>query len=339
MASIKDIAKLAGCTPSTVSRVINNRDAVAPATRQRVQDAIRSLDYKPSLTAQGLRARQERLIGLAVPSEVSGAFAQIVQCALNATYKHGYNLLLANSDEDPAREEYFVSDFLRRNISGIIFSRVSDDSNILKKIVKQRIPVVIIDRALDRESVSNVILDNHAAGYLAGKHLLGLKHRSIGCITGPLNISLCRERLAGFRRALEEEGVGLSEACVVQGDFKTESGSVGMCELAKRGVECTAVWAMNDWMALGAMRHLQKTSIRVPDDFSVIGMDDTEIAAYSSPPLTSIHYPFNQLVEKAVELIVKQIGNRKICAETVVLAPTIVVRGSTASRLKVRQDA
>ena len=132
----------------------------------------------PSLTARGLRAKQQRLLGLAVPSGVSGAFAQIVQYALNATYKHGYNLLLANTDEDPDREEYFISDFLRRNISGIIFSRVSDDSKILKKIVSQHIPVVVIDRALEHENVSNVILDNPAAGYLAGKHLLGLGHKT-----------------------------------------------------------------------------------------------------------------------------------------------------------------
>jgi LacI family transcriptional regulator len=330
LAAIKDIAKLAGCATSTVSRVLNNRDAVAPATRQRVQDAIQQLDYRPSLTAQGLRAKQQRLIGLAVPSGISGAFAQIVQCALNATYKHGYNLLLANTDEDPDREEYFISDFLRWNISGIIFSRVSDDSKILKKLVRRNIPVVVIDRALEHENVSNVILDNPAAGYMAGKHLLGLGHRRIGCITGPANIALCRERLSGFRRALEEEAVPLDESHIVQGDFRIESGTTGMRELTERGIACTAAWAMNDWMALGAMRFLQQRGLRVPDDFSIAGMDDTEIAVVSSPPLTSVHYPFDELVEKAVELILSQIGGRKCRTEIVVLAPRVEIRGSTA---------
>jgi LacI family transcriptional regulator len=288
----------------------------------------------PSLTAQGLRAKQQRLLGLAVPSGVSGAFAQIIQYALNATYKHGYNLLLANTDEDPDREEYFISDFLRRNISGIIFSRVSDDSKILKKIVSQNIPVVVIDRALEHENVSNVILDNQAAGYLAGKHLLGLGHRTIGCITGPPRISLCRERLTGFRCAFEEEGVPLEESHIVQGDFKIESGAAGMLELDERGVACTAVWAMNDWMALGAIRFLQQRGVRVPEEFSVAGMDDTEIAVVSNPPLTSVHYPFDELVEKAVDLILSQIGNREIRTEMVKLAPRVEARGSTARLLR-----
>ncbi len=330
MASIKDIARLAGCATSTVSRVLNYPDFVATETRKRVQNAIEQLDYKPSLVAQGLRGRAGRLIGLAVPTGMPGAFGKVIQHALDAAYKHGYNLLLANTDDDPDREEYFIRDFLRRNISGIIFSRVSDDSKILRKIVKQNIPVVVIDRAFEHESVSNIILDNQAAGTLAGKHLLALGHKKIGCIMGPAKIALCRERLAGFRCALEDQGVPLQESCVVEGDFNLESGIVGMKKLLDRGAACTAVWAMNDWMAIGAMRVLQERGVNVPDQVSIAGMDDTEITLVSNPPLTSIHQPFAELVDKAVELLISQIGSRETLMKTVILTPKLIIRGSTS---------
>jgi LacI family transcriptional regulator len=330
MASIKDIARLSGCATSTVSRVLNNRDHVAPETRKRIQDAIRRLDYKPSLTAQSLRAKRGRLIGLAIPSAVSGAFAQVIQHALDITHAHGYNLVLANTHEDPDREESLIGDFLRRNIGGIIFSRVSDDSKILKKIVRLNIPVVVIDRALEHEKVSNVVLDNRAAGRLAGAHLAGLGHRKIACIMGPRNIGLCRERLAGFRAAIEGAGLSLPEDSVVEAEFSLESGITAVAELARRGVDYTAVWAMNDWMALGAMRAIQQGGRPVPQEVSMAGMDDTEIALASTPPLTSIHYPFGELVEKAVGLLLTQISRGGAIQEIVVLQPSLVVRGSTA---------
>ncbi len=330
MASIKDIAKMAGCTISTVSRVLNDRDAVAPETRKKVLAAINQLDYKPSLTARGLRVKQVRLIGLAVPAASAGAFNMIIQNALDCAYKYGYNLMLVNTHEDPELEEKFIGDLLRRNTTGIILSRVSDDSRILKKIVKQKIPIVVIDRALENENVSNVVLNNHRAGYLAGKHLLEFGHKRLACITGQMKIALCRERLAGFREALREADVELTDSKMFEGDFKFESGIAGIRKLCTHGCDFTAIWAMNDWMAFGALQELQRVGVKVPEDVSVVGMDDSETAAVVSPSLTTIHYPFNELVERAFDLLLAQIDSGVMSAKTAVIEPKITIRQSSA---------
>ena len=330
MSSIRDIAKLAGCSVSTVSRVLNNREAVAPQTRMIVSDAIRQLEYTPSLTARGLRAKQDRLIGLAVPVSSAGAFSLIIQHAIDSTYKYGYHLLLVNTHEDPELEENFIGGLFQRNISGIVLSRVSDDSVILKKIVQHNIPIVVIDRAFAHENVPNVVLDNHGAGYLAGRHLLNLGHRRLACITGPMKITLCRERLAGFSQALGEQGMTLDQAWIFEGDFKLDSGIWGVRELWSRGCDFTGIWAMNDWMAFGVLKELHSKGVKVPDEVSVLGMDDTELAVAVSPSLTTIKYPFDVLVEKAFELLVSQIEKQVLLTKTAVIEPGITVRESTS---------
>lgn len=330
MPSIKDIAKLAKCSVSTVSRVLNNRDAVAPRTREMVFEAIKQLEYKPSLTARGLRAKQDRLICVAVPESSAGAFSRIIQYAIDSTYKHGYHLLLFNTHEDPELEENFISDLLRRNISGIVLSRVSDDSVILKKIVQHNVPIVVIDRALAHENVSNVILDNHKAGYIACRHLLDLGHRRLACITGPMKIALCRDRLDGFQKALLDEGIAIDPTRIYEGNFKLESGIQGIQKLCLRACDFTGIWAMNDWMAFGVLKELQSKGVKVPEQVSLVGMDDTELAVAVNPPLTTIHYPFDELVEKAFELLIAQIDRRELLTETIVLEPGLTIRQSTS---------
>ena len=320
IASIRHIAKLSGCSISTVSRVLNNREGVAPGTRKAVFETIRQLEYQPSLTARGLRAKQDRLIGFALPVSSAGAFSQIIQQAIDSTHKHG----------DPELEENSISNLLRRNISGIVLSRVSDDSAILNKIVQRNIPIIVIDRALSRENVSNVVLDNQKAGHIAGRHLLDLGHRLLACITGPMEITLCRERLAGFCQALLEERITLDRARIYQGDSKLESGIQGVREFYRQRFDFTCIWTMNDWMAFGVLKELQPRGLKVPEQVSLVGMDDTELALAVSPSLTTIHYPFDELVEKAIELLIAQIDRREKLSKTIVLEPGLTVRQSTS---------
>jgi len=330
MASIRDIAHSVGCSIATVSRVVNNRDAVDPETRKRVLAAIKKYDYRPNLTAQGLRSKRGRLIGIAIPTSTVGAFSVIVQYALDTAYKHDYNLVVVNTHEDPDLEENLIKDLLRRNINGVMLTRVSDESKIVKKIVKQNIPIVVIDRAFEHENVSNVVLDNQKAGYLAARHLLELGHEEIACITGALKITLCRERLKGFQGALADAGIGLPKSRIAEGNFLYESGIGCMERLSSAGEPLTAVWAMNDLMAFGALRVLQRKGRRVPEDVSVLGMDDLEIAEMVTPPLTSVHYPLKELVENAMELLIKQINTKETLTETIVLEPSMTIRSSTA---------
>ena len=190
MPSIRDVAGLAGCSTSTVSRVLNNRDAVDPATRTRVLHAIESLDYRPNLVATGLRVKKGNLIALVVPETVSHSFSYIMHHIMDSARRNGYNVIFGDTRDDPVVEEAFIDELARRHINGIIFSRVSDESRIMPKLVKRKIPFVVIDRTLRHERVPSVVLDNVAAGRLAGSHLAQLGHRRVACVTGPLNISL-----------------------------------------------------------------------------------------------------------------------------------------------------
>ncbi len=330
MPSIKDVAKHAVCSTSTVSRVINNRDAVDPETKKRVLQAIENLGYKPNLIAQGLRVKRGNLIGLVVPSGTEHAFGAIIKYGLDQAHKEGYNIIVVNSNEDPALEESYISDLLRRNINGIIFSRVSDESRIMPKILNKNIPIVVIDRAFENEKVPHVVLDNYKAGYLAGEYLSGLGHKKIACVTGPMKITLCRERLHGFQDALREKGINLAEQSLFEGDFSFTAGMRAVEKLySQRDCDFTAVYAMNDLMALGVLKKVIGKGRRVPDDVSVLGMDDLEFGNMVTPSLSSIRYPFKELVENAIKLLLRQIKEERLIDDTIVLEPGLTIKEST----------
>jgi DNA-binding LacI/PurR family transcriptional regulator len=339
MVSIRDIAQAVGCSISTVSRVINDRDGVDPATRKKILEVIERLDYTPNLTAQGLRVKKGRLVGVAVPNSTVGAFSVVVQYALEAAYSHGFNIVLVNSHDDPDLEETLIKSLLSREINGVMLTRVSDESKIVTKIVKRNIPIVVIDRAFEHENVSNVVLDNYRAGCMAAEHLLELGHRRIACITGPLKISLSRERLKGFQWTLNQKGVHLPPSHLFEGNFLYPTGIKGVQALREQGAGYTALWAMNDLMGFGATRALQEAGVRVPEDVSVLGMDDLEVAEMVSPRLTTIHYPLKELVERAMELLISQITRREVHSETIVLEPGITIRDSTMRYRQVESSA
>ena len=339
MTSIKDIAQVVGCSISTVSRVINDRDAVDPFTRKKVLEVIERLDYTPNLTAQGLRVKKGRLIGVAIPNNTLGVFSVVVQYALEAAYSQGFNIVLVNSHDDPDLEETLFKSLLSREINGVMLTRVSDESKIVSRIVKRNIPLVVIDRAFEHENVSNVVLNNHKAGCMAAEHLLELGHRKIACITGPLKISLSRERLKGFQGTLAARGVALPATHLHEGNFLYPTGLRGVLALREQGASYTALWAMNDLMGFGAIRALQEQGAHVPQDISVLGMDDLEIAEMVSPPLTTIHYPLKELVEKAMKLLISQITSREVGSETIVVEPSMTVRRSTMRCSPVEQIA
>jgi LacI family transcriptional regulator len=275
---------------------------------------------------------------VAVPNSTVGAFSVVVQYALEAAYSCGFNIVLVNSHDDPALEEALIKSLLSREINGMMLTRVSDESKIVKKIVKRNIPIVVIDRAFEHENVSNVVLDNYRAGCMAAEYLLELGHSRIACITGPLKISLSRERLKGFKSTLKAKGVDLLPSELYEGNFLYPSGVQGVQALREQGASYTALWAMNDLMSFAAMRALQEGGTRVPEEVSVLGMDDLEIAEMVSPPLTTIHYPIKELVERAMELLISQISSREVRSETIVLEPSMTVRRSTMQCLRVESN-
>lgn len=331
MSSMKDVAKLAGVSVSTVSRVINQNIPVDEETKRRVKEAIRKLNYKPNLLAKGLRLRSGRVIGLVVPDFVPlHAFANIIKYTEESALQHDFNLILGNNHDNPDIEERFIDNLIRRSVDGIIFSRVSDESRVLKILHKRDIPIVVIDRALEDESVPSVVINNYRAGELSAEHLVSLGHKHIVCITGPLNITLCRERVKGFKQVLMDHNIGFYEECIFEGDFKLEAGMRGIASLLRSHEKITAVWAHNDIMAAGVIKELHKRGMKVPDDMSVIGMDDTSLANMITPALTTIKQPFKEMSEKAVEMIIRQKVDDVMLDKKIVLETSLVIRETTA---------
>ena len=328
---MKDVAVLAGVSTSTVSRVINNSMPVDEETRLKVEQAIKTINFKPSLMARGLRMKSANLIGIVVPELQHETFTSFIKFTEQSVEAQGYNLVIGSTSSNVETEERFIVNLIRRNIDGIIFSRVSDNSQALKLIDRSNIPIVIIDRSLEREDIPSVVMNNYGAGVMAAEHLLSLGHRRFACITGPVDISINPDRVRGFRETVVQRGGNLEDKCVFEGNFKFESGGRGVDYLVDTRADFTAIWVQNDYMAIGAINRFVARGISVPGDVSVIGLDNIEHSWMIQPALTTIAQPFQEMCANAVDIIIKMSRKEQISATRIVLDPELVVRGTTTS--------
>lgn len=331
MPSLKDVARLAGVSTSTASRVINGNIPVSAETRKKVEKAIRDVNFKPNLVARGLRIKSANLIGIVVPEMQHETFTSFIKFTEECAEENGYNLVIGSTNSDPDKEERFIENLIRRNIDGIIFSRVSDKSHVLKILEKTKIPVVIIDRTLEREDIPSVVMDNYASGVMVAEHLLSLGHKDFACITGPLNIAINRDRLAGFRNTILAGGGRLDDNCVFEGTFKFESGKKGIDYLLDTGARFTALWAQNDYMAVGVLNQLAGRGIPVPAAISVVGLDNIQQSWMSRPALTTVAQPFREMCRNAVEIIIKMRGKENKEKIKIMLKPELIVRETTSA--------
>ena len=331
MASMRDVAAMAGVSVSTVSRVINNTRPVDENTRRSVVDAIAKVNYRPNLLASGLRSKSGNLIGLAVPEISEHSFDMFIRYTEERVRAHRYGLILGDIHNDPSDEAEFIDHLIRRNVDGIIFIRVSDESRALEMLDRTEIPYVVLDRGIFTANAPTVVMDNHQCGYLAARHLAFLGHREVACLTGPLNVRLCRARLEGFVAGLEASGITLDASNIYEGDFTFDAGVSLAKTLIESCNQATAVWAQNDLMGIGIMAGLHDLGYRVPDRLSVVGVDDIEACRMVRPKLTTIRQPFEAMSAAAVDLLIRQreLGTRLL--EQIVLPPELVVRQSSAA--------
>lgn len=326
---MKDVAKLANVSISTVSRVINGTIRVESDTEQRVREAIAELKYKPNLLASGLRSKSGKMIALIVPEFVP-PFYQVVEYAEKTADALGFNLLVINTSLNPEKEEETIDMLIRRHVDGILFSRVSDESRVIEKLSDSDLPIVLFDRARHNERSYNVVLNNEKAGRIAGEYFYRNGHREIAVITGSLNIEICRDRLDGFRQSLGEHGILLDEKNIYEGDFTFYSGINAAEYFCSSELGITAIWSQNDNMAIGALQEFTRRGIKVPETLSLMGMDDIQFSQMVYPPLTTIAQPFKKMIEDALHYIVDSIdGTPPSAGIREVLEPRLIVRKST----------
>jgi len=331
MATIREVAESAGVSYATVSHVINNTRVVTQETRERVLAAMVALDYRPNALARSLRQGKTNTIGLVLPDSANPFFAEISRSIEDEAFKKGYSVFLCNTELDTQRELFYVDVLSKKQVDGIIFVAAGDQPDSLDFLLRQNMSVVMIDRDLPNVEVDAVLTDHRLGGFLATHHLIELGHTRIACIAGPSSITPSAERITGYRQALEEANLPYDESLVLRGDYHAQSGMELTHVLLAMTPRPTAIFALNDLMALGALRAAAEANYSVPRDLAIVGYDDLELARFTSPSLTTIAQPKKEIGSQAVNLLAARISQKSRPPSRLVLPPELIVRRSTQS--------
>jgi LacI family repressor for deo operon, udp, cdd, tsx, nupC, and nupG len=326
--SIKDIARAADVSYSTVSRALNNSPRVRPETRQHIQQIAVEMGYLPSAVARSLVTRRTHTIGVVVSTITDLFFAEVIHAIEETALDYGYGVILANSGGEPQRELKAIRTVRERRVDGIILVSGCSSREDLCAEKGIDIPIVIINNVHQEHIGCSVEVDNLGGATEATQHLLALGHRRIAHIAGPRREWDSIERQSGYEQALRARGLPLDPTLTVQGDNRPEGGIEAMRRLLALPTPPTAVFCYNDATALGAMRAARSAGLRIPQDLSIVGFDDIELAPYLEPPLTTIAQPKREMGEKAVQMILDLLAGDQ-AVQDCVLPSRLVVRGST----------
>lgn len=332
MATIKDVARLAGVSTTTVSHVINETRYVSDELRARVLAAMEELNYRPNVLARGLRRGETKTIGLVVPDNSNPFFAEVARIVEDIGFENGYSVILCNSDGNLEKEAAYVNVLIAKQVDGVIFIAAGSKYEHLHELATAGIPVVVADRDIPQTLADVVLVDNEQGGYDATRYLLSLGHRRIACIAGPSDLTPSADRVHGYRRALGEFGVPIEEKWIVPGDFRYQGGEAAIAELLRLDEPPSAVFACNDVMAIGALRAVRSAGLQVPGDVSIVGFDDIPLASAVSPALTTVAQPIVELATLAAQLLMSRIQSDQQDGpkQRIVLDTELIVRGSCA---------
>ena len=329
MATIRDVARQAGVSVATVSRVLNDNPKVKPHLRARVEQAMQELNYQPSALARGMRSQTAQVIGLILPDIGNPFFTALARAIEDAAHESGYGLLLCNSDEDPDKEQRYAEILLAQRVAGVVLIPASMD--LCEPLQTRDIPLVCVERPVPECPVDTVLLDNEAGSRMAAGHLIELGHRRIGLIVGLLDAAVSQERLQGYRRALGDAGIPFDPDLVRYGGLTEQGGYQKAMELLEPGNQPTALFVTSNAMALGALRAIQARRVRVPDALSVASFGDMPCFSLFRPPLTVVQQPAYELGLQAAHLLLRRIKGEAPPDHVLMrLPPILVVGGSTA---------
>jgi len=327
-ASISDVARESGVSIFTVSAVINNKAHVGKARRQRVEEAIRKLNYRPNLIARSLIKQKTQTIGMIVTDIANPFFPMVVRGAEDAAQRHGYNLLLCNSDDILEKEEKALELLLSKRVDGILLTKAAGDLRpSLRQMIKEvNIPFVLVMRTYPSLTKDAVINDDYQGAYEAVRHLARAGRRRIGLISGPLRISNAKERWRGFRDALEAENLPFDPQLVVEGDYRIESGfRAGHAMLSHRP---DGIYVANHLMTIGLLKAADEIGLMCPEDFGLVSFDDYPWLGVFRPRLTTVELPKHQLGSEAAELLIRRIAGDDSSPVLRKLQPELRIRES-----------
>ncbi|HEY44928.1 MAG TPA: LacI family transcriptional regulator [Anaerolineae bacterium] len=327
--TLEDIAKQAGVSRSTVSRVVNNHPHVSEGVRKRVLEVIQITGYQPNAAARTLASQRSWMIGLVVPRSVSSFFTDpyfphLTRGIAKGCNQHDYTLglFLVGTKED---EEKILPRVSRSGLlDGILVQAGHHGDQVIDRLVQSTIPLVMVGRPFHTEGISYIDVDNIEGAYNAVSHLVRLGYQRIGTITGPSKSTVGVDRMEGYRKALNERGHTLDESLVTEGDFTEAGGYYAMQRLLPAKPD--AIFAASDIMAVGAIRAAQEADLRIPDDIAFVGFDDVPLANHRDPKLTTIRQPVYQFGFSAVEILIELIENGREPARRVMVGTELIIR-------------
>jgi LacI family transcriptional regulator len=334
--TIEEIARLADVSRSTVSRVLNNHPSVRPHVRERVLEVMRAQEYTPNAAARSLASSRSRVLSVVIPRSAAqiftdSFFALALQGISEACVGAGYFVMLSMVTAE--HEESFYNQVLRgQHFDGMIMLSSDIDDPLLPRLIRDRLPLVLIGQHPYLEGIVSVDVENREGARLAVEHLIGLGHRRIATICGPLVMTAGLARRDGYKQALLAAGIPISADLQAEGDFTQEGGYAAMQRLLALGSRPSAVFVASDTMAMGALRALSEAGLRVPADMAVVSFDDLPAAAYANPPLTTVRQPISELGATAVRVLIEQIESADTAPSLVRLPTTLVVRASCGAR-------
>jgi LacI family transcriptional regulator len=331
VSTLNDVARLAGVSTMTVSRVINDSGYASVETRARVNRAIAELGYMPNALARQLRSKRTKTIALVVTDIANPFFTTIARGVEDAARLKGYAVMFCNTDESVAEEIDYVRVLIQRRVDGVLLVPATDSSGSLELLRKHGLPVVVLDRRLSGGQVDGVRADSEAGAHLAVRHLIELGHSCIAVLTGPESVSTAADRVAGYRRALADEGIPVDDQLVVFGEFNEASGHEMTERILAATPRPTAIFAGNNFIAFGAIQALREASLAVPDDMSIVVFDDLPQGWVLDPFLTVVSQPAYEIGRQAAELMLERLaGDAPADPRTIVLESSLIKRRSTS---------
>lgn len=330
MPTIRDVAKRAGVATMTVSRVINNSGYVSEETRAKVETAVADLGYVPNMLGPSLRFKQTNTVALVLTDITNPFWTTIARGVEDAAHEKGYSVILCNTDESSDKQKQYLTMLLRRRIDGILLAPACSSAESVQLIQQQGISVVVLDRLVPVENVDIVRGDSSGGAYIITKHLLDLGHTNITMIAGPRDLSTSYERVTGFRQALQEAGSESARGDVLWGEFTQESGRELVAQALANSARPTAIFAGNNFIAIGALRALRDAGLSVPKDISIVSFDDLPDSLSAKPFITNVAQPTYDMGFRATQILISRMTGEKPAKYQRVILPTqLIVRQSS----------
>jgi DNA-binding LacI/PurR family transcriptional regulator len=328
--TIRDVARQAGVSHQTVSRVINRSEGVLPETRAMVEAAIEQMGYRPNAIARSMARGRTHTLACISPNLTDYTFASVIEGAEVEARQHEY-FMLSSSASDPGSFRELVDELVgHRRVDGLIVINPYADDRF--EYTPKDFPLVFIGASAHEKNICSVSLDDEKVAFEATRHLIMLGHSKIALVTGPMEEDCSQDRTEGYRRALQEAGIAFDESMVIEGDWSATSGQSAFLSFVEQGRVPTAVFAQNDRMAMGVLRAARDANIKVPSQLAVIGVDDMPLSSYFDPPLTTMRQDMPRIGQEATRMLIDiiQKKNPEVC--DLKLSAQLVVRQSTSEK-------